>query len=516
MKFVMGVIGVMVVIILLMKNLYSQSIFFNSGLLVVLLCTLYFNKHYITYLFAVLSIGMILYYTLHIPPSERHDQFFIQQMLAILAICVTTILIVSLKKLYRSSDKERIQLNALLQFTPLGTIITKCTGEIVLINPAACRLIGHPEGQVMGRSVDMLLPARFHAQMDEYRKKAENSAPAELKTLNLDVFALKPEGLEFPVHIHLNAYYQDKECYVVAFIDDVTERKEAEKVLIEQKEQLEKVTHDVRRMNTELENKVAERTLILREALLELEKSQTELSDALSKEKELNEIKSRFVSMASHEFRTPLSAVLSSASLIGKYPSTEDQDKRDKHIRRIKGSVKHLNDLLEDFLSLGKLEEGRVFANAESFDVKEFMLDIFDEMRHTLKNGQQMDLSYKGEVIFITDKRLLKNIMINLLSNAIKFSDDNKRILVSVENLSSRLIIRVKDEGIGISKEDMPYLFSTFYRAKNAINIQGTGLGLHIIKRYIETLEGEITLTSELGEGSTFTIDVPSLYEILA
>jgi signal transduction histidine kinase len=149
-------------------------------------------------------------------------------------------------------------------------------------------------------------------------------------------------------------------------------------------------------MNAELESKVAERTLILQEALQELERSQLDLNEALSKEKELNEIKSRFVSMASHEFRTPLSTVLSSASLISKYRVSEDQPKREKHISRIKDSVKHLNHLLEDFLSLGKLEEGRVSTHSGEFNVKEFLVDVLDEMRGGLKPAKGCCLTLKA------------------------------------------------------------------------------------------------------------------------
>ena len=134
--------------------------------------------------------------------------------------------------------------------------------------------------------------------------------------------------------------------------------------------ELEKVTFEIRKLNTELEKKVDERTHILKEALEKLEESQTELHEALDKEKQLNEIKSRFVSMASHEFRTPLSAVLSSAALLSKYVKEEEQEKRNKHIDRIKDSVKHLNDILEDFLSLGKLDEGRISTDPSEFNLR--------------------------------------------------------------------------------------------------------------------------------------------------
>src|SRR5205085_2284082 len=164
-------------------------------------------------------------------------------------------------------------------------------------------------------------------------------------------------------------YRKDKELFVIAFIVDITKRKEIEDSMIRQQKELERVSDQIRRLNAELEAKVEERTLILKEALERLEQSQSELSDALSKEKQLNEIKSRFVSMASHEFRTPLSTVLSSASLLAKYTTTEEQEKRIRHVDKIRSSVKHLNDILEDFLSLGKLDEGKVNSHITSFNL---------------------------------------------------------------------------------------------------------------------------------------------------
>ena len=266
------------------------------------------------------------------------------------------------------------------------------------------------------------------------------------------------------------------------------------KKLLNQKAQLEKITADIRKLNAELENKVEQRTMILREALQELERSQKELNEALSKEKELNEIKSRFVSMASHEFRTPLSTVLSSAALISKYTQSEDQEKRDKHIRRIKDSVKHLNELLEDFLSLGKIEEGHIKAVMDRLNIKEFLEEITDEMGSILKDGQIIHPVFNGEEEFVTDKRLLKNILINLVSNAVKFSGEQSTIWLTVRNDGDGLLLSVKDEGVGISDEDQQHLFSSFFRGKNAVNIEGTGLGLHIVKRYVDLLNGDIHL----------------------
>ncbi|MDE3212190.1 MAG: HAMP domain-containing histidine kinase, partial [Bacteroidota bacterium] len=261
----------------------------------------------------------------------------------------------------------------------------------------------------------------------------------------------------------------------------------------------------------ELEIKVEERTYVLQEAMSKLEKSQKELSEALSKEKQLNEIKSRFVSMASHEFRTPLSTVLSSASLLAKYREAEEQEKRQKHIGRIKDSVNHLNDILEDFLSLGKLDEGKVLMNPAPFNPEELLQEIIEEMRVHLKKGQHLLFEYSGKNELFSDHKLLRNITINLISNAIKFSDENKEIVLTCKVDPERAILSVKDEGIGIAEEDRKHLFSSFFRGHNAVNIQGTGLGLHIVKRYVDLLKGSITLKTEINNGSLFRIEIPSL-----
>jgi signal transduction histidine kinase len=279
--------------------------------------------------------------------------------------------------------------------------------------------------------------------------------------------------------------------------------------MLQQKAELEKITDKIRQLNADLEIKVEERTLILKEALQKLEESQQELSEALDKEKELNEIKSRFVSMASHEFRTPLTTVLSSASLLAKYTAAEDQEKRNKHIQRIKNSVNNLNEVLEDFLSLGKLNEGKLDTKQEQINLKDIMADTVEEMKALLKKGQHFLLEYEGVENVVTDKTLLRNILINLISNAIKFSDEGKPITIKGKVTKERAAISVTDEGIGISEEDQQHLFSSFFRAANTTNIQGTGLGLHIVKRYVDLLGGQVEIQSELNNGTICNFSIP-------
>ena len=215
--------------------------------------------------------------------------------------------------------------------------------------------------------------------------------------------------------------------------------------------------------------------------------------------------------MASHEFRTPLSTVLSSISLLAKYNTTEDQPKRDKHIDRIKSSVKTLTDILNEFLSLGKIEEGKVEVKSELFDISEFINSITNEMNVLLKPGQEIKYEHFGNICTYTDSILLKHVLINLVSNAIKFSPENANITITCKVDNENTTIKITDQGMGIPMADQIHLFERFFRATNATNIQGTGLGLHIVGRYIEILNGTISYESELEKGSTFKIVLPSL-----
>ena len=249
------------------------------------------------------------------------------------------------------------------------------------------------------------------------------------------------------------------------------------------------------KLNEELENKVTERTL--------------ELTHALEHQQELNEMKSRFVSMASHEFRTPLSAILTSVSLVATYHKDEQIEKRNKHIERIKGSVKNLTGILNDFLSLDKLEQGKLEMVSELFNLNDFAEDIVEEVKGMLKKGQQIRFSHHGEKEIKQNKKILRNVLLNLLSNAIKYSDEGRPIFFDIEVKDNFVSIKVKDEGIGIPEDEQKNLFGKFYRARNAVNIQGTGLGLNIVKKYVELLDGTISFSSKPEKGTTFIVKFP-------
>ena len=394
-----------------------------------------------------------------------------------------------------------------------GIVLTNGKGEIVLVNPAAQRMFGYNAEELIGSPIEILIPERYKPHHKNLRDGFYHNPQNRVMGHNRDLNARRKDGSDMPVEVSLSFYNRNNELFVIAFIVDITERKKIQNNMIRQQTELEKMTSDMRRLNTQLEAKVEERTLILKEALQKLEESQQELNEALDKEKQLNEIKSRFVSMASHEFRTPLSTILSSATLVSKYPTTEENEKRQKHIRRIKDSVGHLNGLLEDFLSLGKLEEGKVTVHITSFAVKDFIDDTIEEMKTIQKDGQRIHFNYEGEESFVTDKRLLKNILINLLSNAIKFSAENSNVWFDVKNKTGRLELEIRDEGVGVPEEDQKHLFTTFFRGKNVLNIEGTGLGLPIVKRYLDLLKGDVSLGSKLNVGTTITVVLPALEE---
>ncbi|MES1216583.1 MAG: PAS domain-containing sensor histidine kinase [Bacteroidota bacterium] len=391
-----------------------------------------------------------------------------------------------------------------------GIILTDSSGSIVLINPAGEKIFGYNLEEVSGKPIETLVPDRYrhhHADLrNGFYKKPENRVMGH----NRDLFARKKDGTDIPVEVSLSHYQRDNELFVIAFVIDITRRKQIESDMIRQKKELENISREMRNLNTELEAKVEERTAILKEALQRLEQSQIELSEALDKERQLNEIKSRFVSMASHEFRTPLSTVLSSASLLSKYPLESDQEKRNRHIVKIKNSVKQLNDILEDFLSLGKLDEGKVLVQNTTFNLEEFISETADDMKGLLKKDQQIRCEHSGIEEAISDSKLLKNILINLISNAIKFSDEGAVIEIKCSGTREEVGITITDKGIGISEEDQEHLFSSFFRGANAVNIKGTGLGLHIVKRYVDLLGGTISLQSKLNHGTTISINIPS------
>jgi PAS domain S-box-containing protein len=368
---------------------------------------------------------------------------------------------------------------ALFDQAALGIVTVNPTGEIVRANDFALHQFGYGKDELLGCKIEKLIPVRYRERHEQHRNNYQDSNPHQRPMgVGMDLWALRKDGSEFPVEVSLSNYTTTEGIFSIAFISDITVRKTSEQALL--------------KLNDELEKKVDARTQSLREAL--------------EREKELGELKSRFVSMASHEFRTPLSTILSSAYLISKYQNTEEQPKRDRHIQRIVSSVNMLTDILNDFLSVGKIEEGRVQVRIVAIELDEWMAEVISELQQILKNGQQIAYQHSGDNEVRLDPSLLKHIVQNLVSNAIKFSPENATITITTQLKNNTFSLSVTDKGIGISEEDQKHLFERFFRGANAINIQGTGLGLHIVCKYAELMGANVSCKSVLDEGTTFTV----------
>jgi len=257
------------------------------------------------------------------------------------------------------------------------------------------------------------------------------------------------------------------------------------------------------------------RILLVEKNITEQKQAEQDMVAALKKERELNEMKSRFVSMASHEFRTPLATVLSSVNLVSRHAETNNQEGVNKHVGRIRSSVRNLTSILNDFLSLEKLEHGKIQFQPEDFDMCDLAVSVSDEISGMTKEGQNIRLDCckgnvcSGRIVKSLDPQLIRNILFNLLSNAVKYSKENSEIVFSVE-IGDNLELKVEDHGMGIPQEEQQHLFERFFRAKNATNIQGTGLGLNIVQKHVDLMGGTIDFTSKLNEGTTFVITLPT------
>jgi len=245
-----------------------------------------------------------------------------------------------------------------------------------------------------------------------------------------------------------------------------------------------------------------------------IKEAEKKLALALKAEKETSELKSRFVSIASHEFRTPLSTILSSAYLANNYTTTEEQPKRDKHLHRIVSSVNLMSDILNDFLSAGKIDSGKISVKIEQFDFQKVANTIISYLHANFKRGQNIVYKFDGHSIVYSDPLLIRNILVNLLSNAIKYSPENTSIHLDVSTSNNCIAMTIKDYGIGIPIEDQKHLMERFFRGSNVLNEQGSGLGLHIVSKYIEELKGDIRFQSDINEGTTFFINIPNLYPV--
>jgi PAS domain S-box-containing protein len=390
------------------------------------------------------------------------------------------------------------EFEAIFQEAAIGIIVTNSRFDIILSNQFADKLFGYNTAELLGENISLLIPNhlkdRHHGHLENLGHEKPISRPMGI---GLDLKAKRKDGSLFPIEISLSHFKASHSMHYIAFVSDVTLKRKVEMELILKNQQ-------INQLNETLEQEVAARTQALQNTLDKLEENAKELALSLEKEKVLGDLKTRFVSMASHEFRTPLTSILGSATLIEKYTKEEDQPKRTQHINRIKSSVNHLTEILEEFLSVGKLEDGKLEIHPSSFSIREFLNDILSDFS---SYNQSIRIELAEDFTCYQDSSILRKVIFNGLSNALKFSQ--KEVKLHVIRQENTVELSIIDQGIGISDEDQKHLFERFFRGGNATVIQGTGLGLHLVDRYMRLLGGKVQIKSELNKGTALLIQFP-------
>ncbi len=402
--------------------------------------------------------------------------------------------------------------NILFEAASEGIIVVNSSQIITVVNSAAGAMFGYSLEELIGQPLNILIPTNYHSRhAHHFNNFLEHSEKRQMGH-GRDLFGKKKDGTIFPVEAGLNPFIIDGEEYVMSLIIDITVRKETQRQISE--------------LNSHLEDKIKVRTHELQESILKLETSNANLESeikkrkraekkikmALQKQKELNDLKTKFLSLVSHEFKTPLSGILTSATLAEKYTETNQQEKREKHLGTIKNKVHYLNNILNDFLSIERLESGAGQYKYTSFSLKRLINEVVYNANVTLKNGQEIIYPQDIEdVLLYQDEKILELIISNLLSNSIKYSPEDTLIHLEVETTRNTIIFEVTDQGIGIPEEDKKHIFERYFRAENAVLNQGTGIGLNIAKTHLENLGGNIKFESKENEGTKFTVEIPIL-----
>ena len=340
------------------------------------------------------------------------------------------------------------------------------------VNKGALKNIGYSLEEIRSRTIVDIIPEYSKSQfLAKINPLIENT----VEKLTFNTSHQRKDGSTYPVEVHLQRSVDEDSDRLIAIILDITEQEE---------------------YTNKLERTVAKRT--------------RQLEEALKKEQELGELKTKFLSLVSHEFKTPLSGILTSATLAGKYTRADQQEKRDKHLKTITSKVKYLNNIINDFLSIERLESGKVTYNFSHFPLSKVVNEVIYDANMLLKNGQHIEYPENIDSIFIDfDEKILALILTNLIHNAIKYSSEDSTIYLSAKEEENALRIAVRDDGIGIPENEQKYVFNRYFRAENALLNQGTGIGLNIVKTHLENLGGSITFISTQAKGSEFTVIIP-------
>lgn len=401
--------------------------------------------------------------------------------------------------------------NVLLGSVSEGVIIVNEDQTIIEANESATKMFGYKKEQLVNQPLNTLIPKNYHAKHGSHFKGFMKENTKRRMGQGRDIFGVKKDGTIFPLEAGLNPFKIYDQNYVMALIIDITLRKEQEKKIID--------------LNSKLEQEVEQRTEELKTAIdglkvlnVELDdenkkrkKAEQEIKIALKKEQELNELKTKFLSLVSHEFKTPLSGILTSTMLLGKYKLTEQQANRDKHLKTITDKVHYLNNILNDFLSVEKLERGEITYKPTSFKLSKVLDEVVYNANILLKDGQKINYPENiNELFLYQDEKIIELALSNLVHNAIKYSSENTIIDINIHQNKEETTFEVKDNGIGVPEKDQKNIFKRYFRAENALLSQGTGIGLNIVKSHLENLKGSIFFTSTENIGTTFTMKIPN------
>lgn len=387
-------------------------------------------------------------------------------------------------------------LYALVENAIDGIITIDEIGTIESINPAACKLFMYDQEEVIGKNISTLMPSPDKQRHDQYLLNYKATYQPKIIGIGRELLGLRKDGVQFPMQLGVSEVKYSGRIIYAGFIHDLSEQKESNSRL--------------KQYASHLEELVEERTLSLNDTIKALQLAKEKVSSTLEKERELGKLKNRFLSMASHEFRTPLSTVQLSASLIDKYAATYQDANITKHIGKIKKAVINLTAILNDFLYVEQLEGGAIKAKPSNFDLVNLGEEIAEEMQLLAKPNQNIVFRHYGnEKMVYTDNHLLKNCIINLMTNAVKYSGENTVIKFHTKISASEYLVCVSDNGIGIPLEEQKHLFEAFFRAHNTGSIPGTGLGLNIVARYVALMKGAIDFKSNIKTGTIFTLTFP-------
>ena len=434
----------------------------------------------------------------------------------------TTDLTGRLHQTERDLDHSVRRYEAVFSYATIGIVVCDRQGRITSANHLANELFGYQTGALVGLAVEQLVPTEVGRYHETLRQRFNNQPQVGEMGHNRDLHARRKDGSVFPIEISLSYFQLDDEQYTVAYIIDTSVKKAAERQLLTQRD-------DIQRLNADLEQKVADRTNALMIILGQLEQTKVELTKALVAEQQLGELKSRFVSMASHEFRTPLTVLQTSATLIEKYLALGQPDNCQTYLDHIRASTRHLNDILNEFLSVGLIEAGKVEAHPEMVDLVQLVGETVADTQEILKPGQRVETNFFGRAtsgsetalpgqsrpghvrpgLVRLDPSLFRKIILNLLTNAVKYSGPWSVVSIQGTVVDGQLTLTVADQGVGIPPDDQHHLFERFFRARNVTNIAGTGLGLHIVGRYVALMGGRVSLQSALNQGTTVTLTLP-------